>query len=259
MHKKLLIFDIETVPDIEAGRRLLHIDDAVSDEDALLQFKQYHLDITNGNNDFIRQPFHKIVAISFAECDIDYLSDGTETYYLNEIRSGGAIDATEAELVSGFFAKFAKLKPRLVSYNGKYFDLPVLKYRAMLHKVQARTLFKSGDKWNSYQARYAQEWHCDLLDAFSDYGASARVKMSEVSALLGIPSKTSVDGSMVADLYDQGKIADIRKYCEEDVAGTYAQYLHYQYLNGTLSKDAFEYCHGDLTKYLDEDDKVLNG
>lgn len=254
MHKKLLIFDIETVIDTESAVRLLDLNHSLPEHEIRALMEQYHLNITDGRNSFVRQLFHKVVAISFAECDIEYLSDGSEIYHLNEIRSGGTLDSSEKDLIAGFFSKFNQIKPRLVSYNGRYFDLPVLKYRAMKYDVQAKFLFKSGDKWNNYHSRYSTDWHCDLIDVFSDYGASARVKMSEVSALLGIPCKTSTDGSMVQDLFDDGGLKEIRNYCEEDVINTYAQYLKYQYLNGTLSYDSYQYCIKSVLNFLDSSD-----
>ena len=43
----------------------------------------------------------------------------------------------------------ARQKPRLVTYNGRSFDLPVLKYRAMMHGVQASWLHQGGDRFNN--------------------------------------------------------------------------------------------------------------
>lgn len=254
MHKKLLVFDIETVIDTESASRLLDLDSGLSEAEIRTRIEQYHLDITGGRNSFVRQLFHRVVAISFAQCDIEYLNDGSEVYHLEEIRSGGTLDSSEEDLIAGFFSKFNQIKPRLVSYNGRYFDLPVLKYRAIKYNVQAKFLFKGGDKWNNYHSRYATDWHCDLIDAFSDYGASAKVKMSEVSALLGIPCKTSTDGSMVQALFDTGKLKEIRNYCEEDVVNTYVQYLKYQYLNGTLSYDSYQHCIKSILNFLDTSD-----
>ncbi len=90
---------------------------------------------------------------------------------MRELRSGGEAGFDEKKLLQGFFGYFERLKPRLVSFNGRGFDLPVLKYRAMKHGVSASHLHQAGDKWNSYTSRYALNWHCDLQDVLSDYGA----------------------------------------------------------------------------------------
>ena len=79
------------------------------------------------------------------------------------------MDYTERQLVEGFFQYFERLKPRLVTYNGRSFDLPVLRYRAMLHGVSAPWLYQSGGRYNSYLYWYDTKWHCDLMDVLSDF------------------------------------------------------------------------------------------
>jgi predicted PolB exonuclease-like 3'-5' exonuclease len=46
-------------------------------------------------------------------------------------------ERTERELISSFVAKIAELTPQLVTFNGSSFDLPVLRYRAMVNGVSA--------------------------------------------------------------------------------------------------------------------------
>ena len=46
-------------------------------------------------------------------------------------------ERTEKQLIASFCGKIAELKPQLVTFNGNTFDLPVLRYRAMIHGVSA--------------------------------------------------------------------------------------------------------------------------
>lgn len=248
-HQSLFVFDIETIPDTKTGKILLDSDS--TDENKLREeLTDYHLKLTDGRNSFLRQPFHQIVAISFLQAEIIRDYDGQESYQIKEIRSGGEIDTLEPELVKGFFAHLKKSTPRLVSYNGRNFDLPVLKYRAMKHEVTAPWLYKTGDKWNNYNQRYSLDWHCDLAEAFSDFGASSRTKMNEVCACVNLPGKTGVDGSKVTDYFDQGKIKEIRDYCETDVINTYLLYLTYQHHTGSLSSENFLKCRQEISEIL---------
>lgn len=248
LHKNLFIFDIETITDLEAAANLLG---ANEDPKMLRQsLIDYHLQLTKGQNSFFRQPFHKVVAISFLECEIEYKSDNTEYYHIKSIRSGADIDAKEEDLIKGFFAHLKKNLSRLVSFNGKTFDVPVLKYRAMLFGIQAKWLYQSGDKWNNYNHRYSLEWHCDLLEALSDFSSSARVKMSEVCALLGFPGKLDVDGSDVEQLYQDGSLQEIRDYCECDVLNTYLIYLRYMHHTGKVTSHDHDRMINDLITYL---------
>ncbi len=249
-HQNLFVFDIETIPDISAAKNLLDMPKGSKDE--LRQgLTKYHLDITDGKNSFLRQPFHQIVAISFLEAEIVRDFNGSEFYKIIDIRSGGDLVATEADLVRGFFAHLKKNFSRLVSFNGKNFDMPVLKYAAMKHEVEAAWLYKLGDKWNNYNQRYSLDWHCDLAEAFSDFGASAKVKMNELCAAFNLPGKIGVDGSQVMQMFDDDKLEEIRNYCETDVINTYLLYLVYQHHNGSISKDSFVKCKKNLHEFLE--------
>jgi 3'-5' exonuclease len=251
-HQNLFVFDIETIPDTDCVPNLTGFDktDIQARRDEL---ERYHLDITGGKNPFPRQPFHKVVAISFLEAEIGRsggVSSG-ESYHLRELRTGGEAGFDEKQLLQGFFSYFERLKPRLVSYNGRGFDLPVLKYRAMAHGIQAPWLYGAGDKWNSYQSRYSSDWHCDLLEVLSDFGASARGKLNEVCSVMGFPGKFGVDGSKVATMYDEGRVPEIRDYCETDVLNTYLVYLRVMHHRGTLSSDDYNHAIADIIALIE--------
>lgn len=254
-HQNLFIFDIETIPDVLAAKRLLDLksDDKNELREALTN---YHLKITDGKNSFLRQPFWQVVAISFLEAEIVRDFSGQEFYRIKDIRSGGDLASSEADLVRGFFSHLKKNFSRLVSFNGKSFDLPVLKYAAMKHEVEAAWLYKSGDKWNNYNQKFSLDWHCDLADAFSDFGASAKVKMNELCAAFGFPGKIGVDGSQVMQMFDEGRLKEIRNYCETDVINTYLLYLTYQHHNGSMSKDSFVQCKKNLAEFLEKNSET---
>ncbi len=248
-HQNLFVFDIETVPDTDAVPNLTGFDDP----DIVArraELERYHLEITGGKNAFPRQPFHKVVAISFLEADLEH-DGGGEVYLLKELRTGGEAGFTEKQLLQGFFTYFERHKPRLVSYNGRGFDLPVLKYRAMKHGISAPWLYQAGDKWNSYNSRYSADWHCDLLEVLSEYGGSAKVKLNEVCSVMGFPGKFGVDGSQVSTLYDDGKIQEIRDYCETDVLNTYLVYLRLMHHKGTISTEAYNRGIADIVALIE--------
>src|SRR5690606_30913646 len=108
-HRSLFVFDIETIPDIEVTKNLLNLDSNDAEE-CRKALTDYHLEITECKNGFLRQPFHKIVAISFLEAEIIHEGD-QERYELNEIRSGGNFDSKEEDLIKGFFSHLKKQPP----------------------------------------------------------------------------------------------------------------------------------------------------
>ena len=231
-----LVFDIETIPDTDGLRALLDepagaLNNA-SDEDianiALHQRRQH-----NGS-DFLPLHQHKVCAISCA------LREGNNF----KVWSLGEKDASEKEIIQRFFDGIEKYSPQIISWNGSGFDLPVLHYRAMVNGVQASRYWDMGEddkdfKWNNYISRYHTR-HLDLMDLLALYNARDNAPLDDLAKLCGFPGKLSMDGSKVWDAYKDGKIEEIRNYCETDVANTHLVYLRFQLMRGHLTPTAYE-------------------
>ncbi len=237
MRRDILVFDIETVADADAARRLLRLPE-LNDAQARDALADYFLDKTDGRNDFPRHPFHQVVAISYAHLVREPGEEGTEIV-VRRLATGGTESSHEAEILQGFFAIIEQRAPQLVTFNGRGFDIPVLKYRAMVHGLSCPRWFNEGDKWNNYDARYAGTYHLDMLEIFSDYGASARCSMDEVAASFGIPGKLETAGSDVRAMFEDGDIGAIRHYCETDVCTTLLLLLRWQLFSGALTPSAY--------------------
>ncbi len=243
----LFVFDLETIPDTSVVRNLCELG-PLDTENPILRSKleEYHLGITDGKNSFPRQLFHQIVSLSFVVADIEHNEHG-EIYQLKEIRSGGTLDSTESDIIRGCNNFLGKKNYRLVTFNGRTFDIPVLKYRAMKHHIAMPWLHNQ-----KYSYRYQKDWNCDLLDVLSDFNRSAPVKLKEVCSLLNIPCKYDTSGADVSSLYDQGKIQEIRNYCEIDALVTYIIYLRYSQHIGTLPIINYHQCINDIFVYIKE-------
>jgi predicted PolB exonuclease-like 3'-5' exonuclease len=193
------------------------------------------------NDKFPKIAWHRIVAISFVEADI--LRDaagGREAYRFADCRSGGEEGWGEARLLRGFWKRFSSRDYRCVSWNGRSFDIPVLLHRSMLHGVAAPKWFGQGTRWSGYGTRYSGEWHADLMDMMSTYGASSRLTLDEACAMIGLPGKGGEHGSLVSDMVAQGEIGRVRNYCETDVLNTYVVYLRHQHLSGCLDASSHD-------------------
>jgi predicted PolB exonuclease-like 3'-5' exonuclease len=70
-------------------------------------------------------------------------------------------------LISSFIGRIGELSPQLVTFNGSSFDLPVLRYRAMVHALR-----RPGLGSRPYFNRYTEDAVdlCDLLSSFSHQG-----------------------------------------------------------------------------------------
>jgi len=251
MRRDVIIFDTETVPDADAVRRLLGQPE-LSDIEARDALAAYFLEKTDGKNDFPRQPFHQIVAISYAHLIAEPGEEGRELV-VRRIASGGEKGSSEAELLEGFFGLIESRAPQIVSFNGRGFDVPVLKYRAMIHSLACPRWFSEGDKWKNYDSRYDSTYHLDLLEVLSDFGASARCSMHEVATAFGVPGKLETAGDNVREMYENGEIEAIRNYCETDVCTTLLIFLRWQLFNGSLSEGAYARAVLGLRNYLEEE------
>lgn len=245
---RLLVFDIETVPDTEVTANLLG-QEFTTEAEARNALEDYHLQITDGKNSFLRQPFHKIVALSYMWLEIQY-NDDKESYFFKSLHSGCKEDqeVCEKSILQGFINCINKHDVRLVSYNGRTFDLPVIKYRAMKHALICPKLYNK-----EYNYRYTHEYHYDVLELLSDYGASARVKLNEVCSILGLPGKIGVDGSQVSSMYDAGELEALRNYCETDVLNTYLVYLRDTLQRGRIDINSYNQAVNDILSKLDEE------
>ncbi len=249
MRRDVIVFDIETVVDADAARRVLRLPE-LDDSAARDALSDYFLAKTDGRNDFPRQPFHRVVAISYGHLIREPGEEGSELV-MRRLASGGDAQSSEQELLEGFFHLIETRAPQLVSFNGRGFDVPVLKYRAMAHGLSCPRWFSQGDRWNSYDARYSAEYHCDLLELLSDFGASARCSMDEVAAVFGVPGKLETAGDNVRELFEAGQIGAIRDYCETDVLTTMLIFLRQQLFAGALGDGAYVRAMLGIRNYLE--------
>jgi hypothetical protein len=221
-------FDIETIPDVEFGRRL-HGLEGLTDKQVgyVMQTRQRE----QTGSEFLSLEQQRIVAISIAMRE----RGGFKVWSIGEP------DSSEEELIRRFFDGIERYAPTLISWNGAGFDLPVLHYRAMRHRIQAHRYWEMGEedssyKWNNYISRY--HWrHIDLMDLLSLYQGRGRVGLDRMSQLLGFPGKLGMSGEGVWEAHLAGRSEDIRNYCETDVINTYLIYLRFELMRGRLTHE----------------------
>ena len=225
-----LVFDIETVPDVELGRRLYNLEGL---SDAQVAKAMYAVHRQESGGDFLPLEQHRVVAISCVLRTREQL----------KVWSLGDLQSTEAELITRFFEGIDKYTPDLVSWNGSGFDMPVLHYRALKAGVSAPRYWETGDedssfRHNNYLSRY--HWrHLDLMDVISSFQGRARASLADMAVLLGLPGKLGFSGAQVWDAVLDGKLAAVRDYCETDVLNTYLILLRFELFRGRLEPAAY--------------------
>ena len=186
----IFVFDIETIPDVEAGRRINQLPTDLSDK-AVADVMFHKRREQTGGSDFLNHHLHKVAAISVA----------LRTPHSFKVWSLGGLESDEADIISRFFGGIDKYTPTMVSWNGGGFDLPVLHYRSLVHGINCAKYWDVGDedrefKWNNYLSRY--HWrHVDLMDVLAGFSPRANAPLDEVAALLGFPGKMGDRKSVV--------------------------------------------------------------
>lgn len=219
----ILVFDIETIPDLDTGRRLYPEIATLGDDDALTALTAIRE--AEAGNSFMRLPLHKIACLSFLWVSDEQFS--LKSLSLNQM--------SESEILMTFFRAFTKKPaPTLVSWNGAGFDLPVLLYRALHHKLSAPTLFNS--QAPNYLYKYGDA-HVDLMEKLALGNYSHKQKLDTVASLCGFAGKGEVDGSQVVPMVKAEQWDKLTTYCESDVLNTWLIYLRWQLLTGKFSPD----------------------
>ena len=240
----ILVFDIETIPDVEGLRKLWDLGPEVSEQAVVDLVSQRRRQATG--SDFLPAHVQRVVAISCALRS----DEGFRVWSL------GTPQDTERDIIQRFFDGIEKFTPQLVSWNGGGFDLPVLHYRALIHGIAGCCYWDTGDgnkefKFNNYLSRFHAR-HTDLMDVLAGYQNRAWAPLDEIAQLCGLPGKLGMDGSQVYAAFKRGEIGPIRDYCETDVANTYLLFLRFQLIRGVLDPAAYEREVGVVRQFLSE-------
>lgn len=227
----IFAFDIETVPDTAGGAAVHGLSEL--DDDAIAAAMLAQRRARTGGSEFLPHYLHRVVVISVAAL----IGDRFRVFSLGEAGD------SEASVVQRFFDGLDRYRPRLVSWNGSGFDLPVLHYRALRYGVRAPCYWENGDnerqfRWNNYLNRF-HEAHLDLMDVLSGYQGRACAPLDDIAVLCGLPGKMGLSGAGVQDAVASGHHDQVRRYCEVDVLNTYLLYLRFELMRGHLDETGY--------------------
>jgi hypothetical protein len=229
MSPNVIVWDLETVPDLGGfaaandlvGKSDVEVREAIGDK-------------------FPKHIYHSIVCIGALIAHRE-----PDQWVVDAIGAPHVGERTEKQLITSFCDKIAELSPRLVTFNGNSFDLPVLRYRAMRHGVSA-----PGLSAGPYFHRYTED-AIDLCDVLSSFSPQGKATLHEISRVMGLPGKPKgIDGGEVERYFHEGRIKEIADYCESDVVSTYRVWLRHELFRGTLGQNAFEASERNLTDFM---------
>ena len=196
--RSVIVWDLETIPDLAAAARVLDMGNAAA------------ADVRQALGDgFPKHPLHKIACIGALVANRQ-----PEGWRVDALGAPHIGERPEAQLISDFVEKIG----------------PVLRYRAMVNRVSA-----AGLQVRPYFHRYADD-ALDLCDVLGSYVPGAKVKLDEVSKILGLTGKPEgVDGSRVEEMVLAGQIDEVARYCESDVLNTYRVWPVYELFRGSIT------------------------
>jgi predicted PolB exonuclease-like 3'-5' exonuclease len=228
----VLTFKLKTIPDIDGCRKLYDLH-GLSDDDVAQAV--FHKRRQEANTELLRHHLHKVIAVSAVLRTDDQF----------KVWSLGTVESNEEDLLQRFYGGLARYTPRLVSWDGVGFDLPIIHYRSLLYRVNAAQYWEAGQGDNRFQNdNYPSRYHdqyTGLMGLLSGCQENASVSLNEIATLCGFPGNMGINtNQQIWDKYQVSGIKDIRDACETEVLNTYLVYLNLQCNRGMIDQSQYE-------------------
>ncbi|HEV3258111.1 MAG TPA: 3'-5' exonuclease [Gemmataceae bacterium] len=215
-----LVLDTESIPDGQLLGRVKYAAEALSPEQAIAKAQAEARERSRDASDFLPVTFQYPVAVCVARVGSDFRLQALTCLDAPHFRT--------AEIVRAFWRGLARYnRAKLVTFNGRGFDLPLLELAAFRYGCSGQ------DYFNKTRNRYTG--HLDLFDWLSNYGGCRLAGgLNLLSKILGKPGKMEMAGDQVYQMYLDGKHQEINDYCMFDTLDTYFVFLRTRVLTGDL-------------------------
>jgi hypothetical protein len=184
-------------------------------------------ELSRNQSDFLPVTFQVPIAVCVVRVGPDWSLQGLKCLDAPAFRP--------AEIVRQFWRGVAHYnRAKLVTFNGRGFDLPLMELAAFDHGCQARDYFQaSRHRFNGN--------HIDLMDWLANYGAcrlAGGLNMMAQRRAGGNPAgcgKLDVAGDQVYAMYQAGRLQEINDYCMFDTLDTFFVFLRTRVLLGEMT------------------------
>jgi predicted PolB exonuclease-like 3'-5' exonuclease len=198
-------------------------------EQAVAKQRAELLEKSGGKSDFIPYTFQLPVSIAIAKVAQDFSLIEVITLDRPKFRP---------QVIARTFWKgwAAYGQPTLVTFNGRFFDVPVLELCCYRYGIPQPSWFSStGAGYSQPRNRFNTSAHLDLQDFLGNQGATQiNGGLNLCAQLLGKPGKMDTKGNMVQDLWERGERERIDDYCMCDALDTYFVFLRTRVLLGQV-------------------------
>jgi predicted PolB exonuclease-like 3'-5' exonuclease len=228
-----LVFDTESVPDGGLLARVKYPREKLSPDEAILRAQAEAREQSPAGSDFLPVTFQQPVAVCILRVAADFTLQGLACL--------GAPSFRPSEIVKQFWRGVAHYmgnynRLKLVTFNGRGFDLPLMELAAFDHGCCARDYFQMSR--NRYNGN-----HLDLMDWLSNNGAcriAGGLNMMAQRSAGGTPpgcGKLDVSGDQVQEMYKAGRLQEINDYCMFDTIDTFFIFLRTRVVVGDLTSE----------------------
>jgi 3'-5' exonuclease len=115
----------------------------------------------------------------------------------------------------------------------------------MVNRVSA-----AGLQVRQYFHRYTED-AVDLCDILDSYVPGSKVKLDEVTKILGLAGKPEgIDGSRVEEMVLAGQIEEVARYCESDVLNTFRVWLIYELFRGAITDKQLDWSEAQIREFV---------
>ncbi len=225
---RYLVFDIESVADADLVAKLRYGSEGLTPSEAVQRYRDELLE--KYKTDFIPYTFQLPVSVAVGKVTGDFRL--IDVVVLDEPQFRPHV------IAENFWRGWEKYgRPTLVSFNGRGFDVPLLELAAFRYGISVPGWFQADVKsFDQPRNRYNTKAHIDLCELLTNFGSTRFTGGLNLAAnLLGKPGKMDVQGDMVQDMYEAGRLAEINDYCRCDVLDTFFVFLRSRVVAGQVS------------------------
>ena len=249
---RYLVFDIESVADAPLVAKLRYAGQSLDPAAAVRRYRDELME--KYESDFIPYSFQVPISVVVGKVTADFRLE--DVVVLDEPQFRPHV------ITENFWRGWEKYhRPTLVSFNGRGFDLPLLELAAFRYGVSVPGWFQAtGKSFDQPRSRYNTTAHIDLCELLTNFGSTRFTGGLNLAAnILGKPGKMDVQGDMVQDMYDAGRLAEINDYCRCDVLDTYFVFLRTRVLLGQLALEAEQQLIAQTKQWLESKAERLAG